>query len=84
VSLNVDPQGYVAGLKYFVERGEFTNAIDNQGNLYVADGQIYVYDSAGKQLKVIKVPERPTSVTFGAGNVLYVTSHNSLFEVKVE
>ena len=86
VSVDADTQGYVSNLKYFAERGEFVSITDRQGNVYIADGQIYVYDSTGKQIKVIKVPERPTSLTFGGkdGNTLFVTGHNGLYEVGVK
>ena len=86
VSVDVDPQGYVSNLKYFAERGEFASVTDAQGNVYIADGQVYVYDSSGKQIKVIKVPERPTSLAFGGrdGKTLFVTGHGGLYEVGVE
>jgi len=86
VSVTIDAQGYAANLKYFAERGEFDAVTDKQGNVYIADGQVYVYDSSGKQIKVIKVPERPTSLTFGGkdGKTLFVTGHNGLYEVGVE
>jgi hypothetical protein len=86
VSMDVDPQGYVSNLKYFAERGEFASVTDAQGNVYIADGQVYVYDSTGKQIKVIKVPERPTSLAFGGkdGNTLFVTGHGGLYEVGLE
>ncbi|WP_208645521.1 glycosyl hydrolase family 28-related protein [Mucilaginibacter endophyticus] len=86
VSTTVSKDGYLSDLKYFAERGEFASATDDKGNVYIADGQIYVYDSAGKQINVIKVPERPTGLAFGSAdnNTLYITSHNSLFSVKVK
>ena len=80
VSVDADTQGYVSNLKYFAERGEFDSITDDKGNVYIADGQVYMYDSTGKQIGLIKVPERPTSLTFGAGRRLFITSHNSLFE----
>ncbi|HEY8929446.1 MAG TPA: glycosyl hydrolase family 28-related protein [Mucilaginibacter sp.] len=84
VSLGVSADGYVSNLKYFAERGEFDCISDAQGNVYIADGQIYVYDSTGKQIRVIKVPERPTALTFSKdGKSLYLTSRASLFEVKL-
>ena len=84
VSLDVSADGYLSNLKYFAERGEFDCISDTKGNVYIADGQIYVYDNAGKQIRVIKVPERPTALTFGKdGKTLYVTSRASLFEVKL-
>ncbi|SEP02131.1 SMP-30/Gluconolaconase/LRE-like region-containing protein [Mucilaginibacter gossypiicola] len=86
VSTTVNKDGYLSDLKYFAERGEFASATDDKGNVYIADGQIYVYDSAGKQINVIKVPERPTGLAFGGvdNNTIYITSHNSLFSVKVK
>jgi sugar lactone lactonase YvrE len=85
VSTIVSKDGYINDLKYFAERGEFASAIDNKGNVYIADGQIYVYDSFGKQTGMIKIPERPTGLAFGGAgnNILYITSHNSLFSVKI-
>lgn len=85
VSTTVSKDGYLSDLKYFAERGEFASATDDKGNVFIADGQIYVYDSTGKQINMIKVPERPTGLAFGGAdnNTLYITSHNSLFSVKV-
>jgi hypothetical protein len=82
VSVNVNPQGYVSDLKYFAERGEFDSATDEQGNVYIADGEVYVYDSSGKQIKMIKVPERPTSIVI-SGKMLYITGHNALYEARI-
>jgi hypothetical protein len=84
VSLQVSAEGYVSDLKPFAERGEFDSATDSQGNVYIADGQVYVYDSTGKQTGLIKVPERPTSLTFDGKNTLYITGHNSLYSVVIK
>ncbi len=84
VKLNVDAQGYVSNLKYFVEKGEFGTAEDSNGNVYIADGQIYVYDSSGKFLKEIKTPERPTSIVISNDNkILYITGAHSLYSAKL-
>ena len=74
VKLDVNAQGYVSNLKYFVEKGEFGTAEDSKGNVYIADGEIYVYDAQGKLLKEIKTPERPTSVVISNDDkILYIT-----------
>lgn len=82
VSVATDQQGYVSNLKYFAERGEFDSATDEHGNVYIADGDVYVYDSSGKQIKMIKVPERPTSIVI-SGKMLYITGHNALYEARI-
>ncbi|MBS1660386.1 MAG: SMP-30/gluconolactonase/LRE family protein [Bacteroidetes bacterium] len=84
VRCDVSPEGYLSNLTYFAEKGEFTNAIDAAGNVYIADGDIYRYDPQGKQTGFIKTPERPTSITFGKDfKTLYITGHNSFYEVVI-
>jgi hypothetical protein len=86
VQMDVSKEGYLSNLKYFAERGEFASATDAAGNVFIADGEIYEYDSGGKQINVIKVPERPTGLAFGgkSGKTLYITGHNSLYSVEVK
>ena len=80
VKLDVNAQGYVSSLKYFVEKGEFGTAEDSRGNVYIADGEIYVYDAQGKFIKEIKTPERPTSIVISNDDkTLYITSAGSLW-----
>jgi sugar lactone lactonase YvrE len=77
-------QVYVSNLKYFVEKGEFGTAEDSKGNVYIADGEIYVYDVQGKFIKEIKTPERPTSIIISSDNkIMYVTSAGSLFSISL-
>ena len=83
VKLAVDPQGYLSDLRYFVEKGEYSATTDASGNLYVADGQIYVFDPSGKQIKQINVPERPVTLSFGGaqGKTLFITTRTSLYRI---
>jgi hypothetical protein len=86
VKLNVSKEGNVSGLAYFAEKGEFGSAVDSKGNVYIADGQIYVFDPSGKQINLIKVPERPGSLVFGGKNnkTLYITGETSLYSINLE
>jgi sugar lactone lactonase YvrE len=58
--------------------------VDGKGNVYVANGQISVYDHAGKQIGRIDVPERPAGIVFGGagGRTLFILAHHALFAVK--
>ena len=60
-------------------------AVDAHGNVYVANGQIFVYNPAGKEITRIDVPERPLDIVFGGAGkrTLYILSHHSLFAVEV-
>ncbi len=86
VRMDVAPDGTLANLNYFVEWGEFGSAVDDEGNLYVADGQIYVFDKTGKEVRMIEVPERPSTIQFGGkdGNTLFITTRSKLFRVKIK
>ncbi len=83
---SISPEEDVSDLTYFAEKGEFGLTTDSTGNVYIADGQVYVFDRTGKQLKVIKVPERPTSIVFGGQNnkTLYIIGTNSLYSINTE
>ena len=85
VKYDVDTQGYLSNLKYFVEKGEFSSLADKQGNVWVADGEIYGFDPAGKQMKFIKVPERPSSMVFTElnGKTLYITGRTALYRTGI-
>jgi hypothetical protein len=84
-SARVNPDGKLGDLKPFVERGGESVATDSNGNVYVANGQIFVYNRAGKQIGRIDVPERPLQLIFGGADrkTLFILAHHALFAVKV-
>jgi hypothetical protein len=66
-------------------RGETSNITDSEGNLYIADGQIFVYDKNLKEVSRISLPERPVSMAIGGKDkdTLFITSLTSLYSVKI-
>lgn len=86
VKLDVAPDGKLSNLKQVLSRGENSTAIDNDGNLYVADGQIFVFNKEGKEIKRYNLEERPITIAFGGndGNTLFVTTENSLYRIRVK
>jgi hypothetical protein len=81
----VNADGTLGDLRPFAQRGGECVAVDSKGNVYVANGQIFVYDRAGKQIGEIDTPERPIDLVFGGadGRTLFVLGHHALFAVKV-
>lgn len=61
----VNPDGTLSNLRLFAEQGGENLAQDEQGNVYLAAGQVFVYNAAGKRIDTITVPERPLGVVFG-------------------
>ncbi len=86
VKMDVGEKGKLSNLREILPRGETTTAVDNDGNLYVADGQIFVYDKNMKEIKRINLIERPISMTFGGkdGNTLFVTTLKSLYGIRIK
>ena len=80
----VGANGALKDLKPFVDRGGECVAVDREGNVYVANGQIIVYNPAGQQIAEIDVPERPIDIVFGGADrrTLFILSHHALFSVK--
>jgi len=81
----VDANGTLSDLRPFAQRGGECVAVDGSGNVYVANGQIFVYNPAGKQIAEIDVPERPIDIVFGGADhrTLFILAHHALFAVKV-
>lgn len=84
VRMDVDAMGYLSNLVYFAEKGEFSAVPDAQGNVYIADGDIYVFNSGGKQTGYLHMPERPSTIVFGGKDhkTLFVTGRNALYSVR--
>lgn len=81
----VAPDGTLSDVKLFAEQGGTSVAQDNDGNVYVAAGQVLVYDKSGKQIGRIDVPERPIDLIFGGSHhrTLFILSHHSLFCIAI-
>jgi sugar lactone lactonase YvrE len=73
----------VTDLKPFANRGGESVAVDPEGRVYVANGQVFVYAPDGRELGRIDVPERPIGLAFGGPDrrTLYVLSPHSLFRL---
>lgn len=85
VKLNVGANGKLSDMQELIQKGEFSQTVDKDGNLYVADGSIFVYDQDGNETGVIDVPERPITIAFGGKNLdrLFITTRTSLYSIKV-
>jgi len=81
----VGADGTLSELQPFAQRGGESVAVDGHGNVYVANGQIFVYNPAGRQIGRIDVPERPIDIVFGGAGrrMLFILAHHALFAVRI-
>jgi hypothetical protein len=79
----VGDDGNISKLKLFAEQGGESLTVDEKGNVYIAAGQIFVYDSSGRLIDTIAVPERPSQLLFGGadGKTLFILARSSLYAV---
>jgi sugar lactone lactonase YvrE len=83
---DVDPDGGLSNFQLFGENGGESVTTDLQGNVYLAAGQIYVYDSKGNLIDMIETPRRPIQIVFGGsdGKTLFITARDSLYALRMK
>ena len=81
----VGPGGSLTDLRPFANRGGESVAVGPGGNVFVANGQVFVYAPDGKPLGQIDVPERPLQLIFGGADhrTLFILTHHALYAVTV-
>ncbi|KQN79787.1 gluconolaconase [Sphingomonas sp. Leaf67] len=75
--------GALTDLRVVAPRGGESVARGADGELYVANGQIWVYDKDGREVRRIDVPERPLQLLIGGPDrrTLYILAHHALYAV---
>lgn len=83
-SATVNANGTLGNLQAFAERGGESVAADGAGNVYITNGQVFVYNASGTLVAQIDVPERPIQVLFGGADrqTLFILTHHALYGVK--
>jgi sugar lactone lactonase YvrE len=83
-SVSIGEDGSISNPKLFAEQGGEGVAVDAEGNVYLAAGQIFVYSASGKRMDTIAVPERPLQLLFGGSDkkTLFILTHTGLYSVR--
>jgi sugar lactone lactonase YvrE len=76
--------GAISNLKLFADRGGESVTVDDKGNVYIAAGQVFVYNPSGDLIDTIEIPERPSQLLFGGsdGKTLFSLARSSLYAVQ--
>lgn len=80
---DVDSKGALTNPVLFAGRGVNGITKDPEGNVYVAEGNILVYNPAGEQVRVIETPASPNSLVWSDGYIYY-TVRKALYRVKAD
>ena len=77
--------GALTDLRVVAPRGGESVARASDGTLYVANGQVWVYDKDGRETRRIDVPERPLQLLIGGANgrTLFILAHHALYSIGI-
>jgi sugar lactone lactonase YvrE len=77
--------GNLGDFRLFAGVGGESVAEDSDGNVFIAAGQIYVYNPSGERIGTIEVPERPSQILFGGSDrkTLFIAARSSLYAVQL-
>ena len=83
---NVNADGSLSLEGLAMNRGEYGSAYDSDGNFYLAEGQIFVYNKDGRLTKRLEVEERAWSMEVGGKNdeYLFVTTNSSFYRIRIK
>jgi gluconolactonase len=84
---DINADGSVTNKRLFAESGSDGLTIDSAGNIYMTAGRaVEVYDSTGKHLESIPVPENPSNVCFGGKDrkTLFISARTGFYAVKTQ
>jgi sugar lactone lactonase YvrE len=72
--------------KLFADRGGNAVVTDVNGNVYIADGHVSVYDKSGKQIGTLETPERAAGLAFGGSDhhTLFIGARSSLYSIRTQ
>jgi len=86
-SYTINSDGTITDKKLFCELGSDGITIDSKGNIYLTGKGVTVFDSSGKKLGNIPVPENWTSnVCFGDKDLksLYITASKGFYRIRLK
>ncbi|MBT3200205.1 MAG: alpha/beta hydrolase fold domain-containing protein [Phycisphaerales bacterium] len=82
---DIGKSGALSGKKQFALVACDGMTVDNEGNVYLTEKTVLVYNAKGKQIEQIDVPMRPTNACFGGADMktLFVTGSRAACTVKM-
>ncbi|BAU54979.1 SMP-30/gluconolactonase/LRE family protein [Mucilaginibacter gotjawali] len=82
----INKNGTLSDRKLFIEQGSDGMTLDENGNVYLTGKGVTIYDSEGKKIGQIEIPEPWTAnLCFGGANkdVLFITASKAIYIVKM-
>ena len=83
---DIQTDGSLSNKTFFAPHGSDGMTLDQQGNIYLTMGKVWVYSPGGVLIEEIEVPENPSNICFGGKdkNILFITARTSVYTVKTK
>jgi gluconolactonase len=82
---DIAADGTLSHKRFFAPMGADGMKLDSEGNVYMAENGIVVYDSAGKFRERIEIPEEPTNFCFAGPDrrTLFITARPAIYTLRM-
>jgi len=83
---SINSDGTLSNKTFFAPEGSDGMTIDLQGNVYLTNKVVSVFNPEGQNIARIEVPEQPSNVCFGGKkrNILFITARTSVYTLKMK
>lgn len=80
---SIQSDGTLADKRLFAPEGSDGMTLDSEGNVYLTNKIVAVYNPAGQRIETIVIPEEPANVAFGGSTrqILFITARTSLYAI---
>lgn len=82
---DIQPDGSLSGKTYFAPKGSDGMTIDDEGNVYLTSGKVWIYNPKGELIEEIEFPELPANICFGGKKrrTLFVTARKGAYTLEM-
>lgn len=82
---DIQTDGSLTNKTFFAPKGSDGMTIDNEGNVYLTSGKVWIYNPNGELIQEIEFPESPANVCFGGKkrDILFVTARKGVYTLKM-
>jgi gluconolactonase len=82
----IEAEGTLSNKTFFAPEGSDGMTIDQEGNVYLTNKTVSVFNPKGENIAKIEVPEMPSNVCFGGKkrNILFITARTSVYTLKMK
>lgn len=81
----IEADGTLSSKTFFAPKGSDGMTIDDEGNVYLTSGKVWVYNPKGELIEEIEFPEMPANICFGGKKrrTLFVTARKGVYTLEM-